>query len=662
VNVDVLRSDSLSSFLRQKIPTNSTARPDAKRVRLDSVEPEAQSIESRIIAGVYRSTDDVVKDVESLRGASAAPPVNGDADGEHILAASDTLMEAADRFLRLLKSQKTVDSTDESLGKQTPKQQPGQIIMLRSSTDRGLQTLYSGLQSDSPENHDHSKDARRLPNGFDLAEPAAMDAALLAPSRQTRKFGDVFGPHRNAKSLEMPRSRTAFRSNTLTFTSDRFQDLPLSLNRSDYRNMSTRASAFLDYAKGRPLSEQDASRKYRDKHAPPDDFKTALIANDAAVNEATDPLAQFKRAFSSFAPETDSSDSAIPDDERYRGWWRKYGEDSLRRIMSSSYPDHEILDSSVMAEQAEDDEFADVVDYAPGEEEEQPPTLEEPDNIDEVLDEISRLLETVHSYQRMRSLETRPSADTTKPSPDEFDTYEILRSQLAILIASVPPFAVAKLDGDKLSDLNISPNIMVEGADYRGTLQPDDITLSKYRAAQPPPRMPQSSTPSSARPAYNAQANMPRYGNANMQNYQHNLSIQAQVAQRQAQTQQYSTPQNMQRGYQPYSQQTANYTSQQPNLQQFQRPSAAANGYGNWTNSASTTPHTGYAQTPSQPGYQQRAQQQAAMYAHTQAQTPSRPMPNGQMNYQNVAPQYQRPPYAAQQGQGMQTGMVNGGQ
>ena len=127
---------------------------------------------------------------------------------------------------------------------------------------------------------------------------------------------------------------------------------------------------------------------------------------------------------------------------------------------------------------------------------------------------------------------------------------------------------------------------------------------------------------------------MGRYG-ANLQSYAHNLGIQAQYAQRQAQ--QYSTPQNMQRNYQPY-QQAGNYS--QPNLQQFQR--SAANGYGGWNNAAKT-PQTNFSQMPSQPGYQQRAQQQG-LYA---AQTPSRPMANGQMGYQGTP--YQRPQIAAAQ-------------
>lgn len=521
--------------------------------------------------------------------------------------------------------------------------------------------LYSGLQSESVENKDLTKGGRRLPNGFDLAEAAPMDANSLAPTKQPRKFGDVFGPHRNTKALEMPRSRTTFRSNTLGFSSDQFPDRPAPMSRQDYKHQQLATGSWLTYAKGHALSEQDASRKYRDKNAATNDFRAALIANDVAVNESNDSLALFKKAFSSFTPETDSSASLIANHDRDRQWWCKYGAKRMRKIFSSAYPEPETSQNSLLDQPVGDDEFADVLSFNPAEEDEEPTPQDEPQNLDEVLDEISQLLETVHSYQRLRSLETRPSADTTKPSSDEFDTYEILRSQLAILIASVPPFAIAKLDGDKLADLNISTNLMVEGVEYRGTLQPDDFTLSKYRAAQQSlgPRMTQTAAPA-VRPTYPPQTNVTRYGGANLQNYAHNLGIQAQYAQRQAQ--QYSTPQNMQRNYQPYQQ--AGSHSAQPNVQQFQRPTS--NGYGNWGNTANNTPHANYAQSPSQPGYQQRAQQQQqqALYA---AQTPSRPVTNGQTSYQ-ASPQYQRPPFAAQQQQqsqgvpNMQPGVVNGGQ
>lgn len=644
--------------MRQKVPARSTQRPDAKRARLDSAEPEAESIEQRILTGAYQSSEEVLDDVSRVRDAASSATTNGATNGESRHSSPNDPVDAAEQFTQLLTSQNDGAPLSNATETTVEKQHAGHIIMLRSTTDKGVSMLYSGLQSQSTEDKDLTKEARLLPNGFDLAEPATMDANVLAPTKQPRRFGDVFGPHRNTKALEMPRSRTALRSNTLSFSSDPFPDRPASMNRQDYKHQQLATGAWLDYTKSHALSEQDPSRKYKDKSAATNDFRAALIANDVSVNDAEDSIALFKKAYSSFVPTSDSSASLIADHDRNRYWWRKYGARRIRKIFTSAYPDPDTVDTAVADEQAQDDDFSDVVNFVPSEGEEEPSRPDEPQNLDEVLYEISQLLETVHSFQRMRSLETRPSADTTKPSSDEFDAYEMLRSQLAILIETVPPFAVTKLDGDKLADLNISTNVMVEAVDYRGTMQPDDFTLSKYRTAQPSvaPRMPQTGTPV-ARPTYPGQNNMGRY-NPNLQSYAHNLGLQAQYAARQAQ--QYSTPQNLQRNYQPY-QQTGNYS--QPNLQQFQRP--AANGYGGWNSNTTKTPQTNFSQMPSQPGYQQRAQQQGVYAA-----TPSRPMPNGgQAGYQGT-PQYQRPQLAAAQQsfsptpqqQTAQQGIVNGGQ
>lgn len=595
-NANDFRLDEVSSLLRQPLSASNGDKPDTKRARLSSAQPET-TIEKRILNAEYESVDQVETDLKQVRNIRRKE--NGDIKPISYDA-------AADKVTQLLSAMKEPDDA-----RPKTKHNAGQIIMLRGNTDKGVAMLYSGLQS-VPERGDEpvTLDGRKLPNGFDLAKPAAMDPTILAPSKQSRKFADVFGPHRNTKALEMPRTRTSQRINTLKFSSEPFPERPTSLNRQDYRNQQVAAGSWLTYSRGHTLDEQDASRKYRDKATATNDFRAALISNDHTINESTDNISLFKQAFSSFAPTSDSSMSLVTDQDRDRQYWRKYGSKRLQKIFQSSSPDLDIKEPE-SAEQKQDDNFEDVLNYQPDEEEMPDAIKDDAHSSDEILEEISQLLETVHSFQKIRSLEVRASIDNTKPTNDEFDTYEMLRSQLAILVASVPPFAVAKLDGDKLSDLNISTNLVLDTVDYRGTMQPDDFTLSKYRSAQAarvPQAQPVAATP---RPAYQTQSNAGGY-NANLQAYAQNLGIQAQYAQRQAQ--QYSTPQPTQRAnYQNYQQQ-GSYTTQ-PTVQQFQRqqpqqqtPSA---NYGAW--SANNSSASSYGQMPSQPGYQQRAQRQAAL-------------------------------------------------
>ena len=63
----------------------------------------------------------------------------------------------------------------------------------------------------------------------------------------------------------------------------------------------------------------------------------------------------------------------------------------------------------------------------------------------EVLQEVSELLETLSSYQRLRSVEpSKTIGNTTLPTSAEQDTYNLLKTQLEILVSLLPPFAIAK--------------------------------------------------------------------------------------------------------------------------------------------------------------------------------------------------------------------------
>ncbi|KAL8955409.1 MAG: hypothetical protein Q9193_006728 [Seirophora villosa] len=64
----------------------------------------------------------------------------------------------------------------------------------------------------------------------------------------------------------------------------------------------------------------------------------------------------------------------------------------------------------------------------------------------------------------------------TSPSADEVDIYNMLKSQLSIMVSSLPPYALAKLDGKKLGVLNVNTTIQVETPNHRGSLEEDEIS------------------------------------------------------------------------------------------------------------------------------------------------------------------------------------------
>jgi hypothetical protein len=616
---------------------------------------EKPTIETKILEGEYNSVDQLTDDIKRAKDAIDAQHDSARVNG-HVK--NNSMEGAASELLTLFSSH--LDSTSDS--KATTHASPsvsnhrnGQIITLRSQTEKGTQQLFSGLQVQRQGDKDVVVDGRRLPNGFDLTDPATMDSTLLAPPKEKRLFGDVFRPRPTVKQLEMPRSRPANRTSTLSFVTEPSLEKGVPINRADYKNQSLPTSIWLSYSKTTAYNDQDALRRQRERALTATDFRAALVANDVAANEADDANALFKKVFSSFTPIYDSSKGLINEQDHNRLYWQRYGKKRLNKIFRTDYPDIEEVNNKQDESEVFDDSFEDVVtNFQPAEDEDPILPQDEPANVDEVLDEISRLLETVHSYQNLRAASVR----NPDPSGNELDTYELLRSQLKILVAALPPFALAKLDGNKLQDLNISTNIMVEGVDFHGTGQPDDYTLQRYRAAQQATTVAASRAPQqqTARQQYPTPATVQRFGTTNQSYQAPGVSAQAAYAQRP--TANYQSTPSTQRQFPP-----ANTYNPQAAVQQFQRPTP--NGYGSYSTQTPQAQHPGYSQTPSQPGYQQRAQQQAAL-GYGRTASPTKPMMNGQTPFHNPAP-YQRPTQQHQQSYSpapqptpSQSGVVNG--
>ncbi|KAI4697732.1 uncharacterized protein J4E84_000865 [Alternaria hordeiaustralica] len=216
-----------------------------------------------------------------------------------------------------------------------------------------------------------------------------------------------------------------------------------------------------------------------------------------AVQQAKED-ALFRSAYSSFAPTRDDSSAIIPEETKNMVWWQKVGEKRFNEM----FPIDPALLDPEQAKQAltngttdEDELFKEAVenftpvqgDVLPGMEEK----TEEEKDTDEVLKEISELLETLASYQRIRnlSLTTNPrtpvvqnaslatlAGSPSTPSSEEFDVYQILKSQLTLLISQLPPYAVAKLNGDQMDELNISRTILFDTKEYKGVLEEDQLS------------------------------------------------------------------------------------------------------------------------------------------------------------------------------------------
>lgn len=365
-----------------------------------------------------------------------------------------------------------------------------------------------------------------LPNGISATKIVPYNiAATSQPPKRT--FGEVFAPRSGLPQLERPRRRSN-RSNSISwidpfdaaFDSRLFYD-----ERNCYSLTPLPSGQWLQY--GGVTSSPAFWARVEKHHACGD---SGSKPSDPALWTGDD-TSLLQGVYSSFAPSFDSSGATIQHDVKDMIWWEKRGAKRLRTLLSAHDAEKEVmtaqpgnigdLDESTLEEMVQSFNPEDSVYDISGDNERSKldPLSGE---VEELLAEISDLLDTLSSYQKIRHL-TFPSTDgdhsdskdTSTPNYDDTDSpsdaektiYETLKTSLLAIIGNLPPYAIAKLDGDQLAELNISQKILIETPDYAGTMEKDDYTLHQERAAAMSAAAPstanRNATPSSVpRPGY----------------------------------------------------------------------------------------------------------------------------------------------------------------
>ena len=360
--------------------------------------------------------------------------------------------------------------------------------------------LFSSLQSSS-------ETSGPLPNGVTTVKVAPRSAAAPAPEK-AKKFGETFAPRPSLPPLEMtrlPRLPTKAWIDPFDASTD-MRNFPGET--SSYSLAYLPAGNWLQY--GGVTSSPSYWRNPSKRQQPPlgqyAEANVPLRPGETAVPTEVDDVAPLLGVYSSFAPSFDSAGALIQEDSKDLVWWNMRGEKRLNRLLSlQGYEDagagqeltgldENSLEESVNAFKPE--EFvADIDESVAATEKDEDPLSKETDSI---LREVSDLLETLTSYQRIRNLDLvsasikKPSASETTPmnlgapsapSEAEHSVYEMLKSSLLAIVSTLPPYAVAKLDGDQLAELNISQKLIMDSPDYHGTMERDDFTLQQERAA-----------------------------------------------------------------------------------------------------------------------------------------------------------------------------------
>ncbi len=350
-----------------------------------------------------------------------------------------------------------------------------------------------------------------LPNGLSATRilPVPVDERKKAAT-----FDESFAPPFNLAQLHPPKALKRSTTRDTTITWEPKESHPKASKKGGYTTQSVSVGEWLGYrgADGKEDAIKD-KRKQRDR---------ALSGGESAEvrpskGSLTEDLAKeeeslFRRAYSTFAPSCDNSRAIVPENVRSMIWWNKVGSKRFSESLAidpaladeplpPAFNDQNVNGGSELRDEdlsrlvEELDELDSVLpdsEGAPG-----------PDktDVEQVLRQVSELLETLASYQRIRnaslatnsstsrasispapSLSSRPTRPDS-PAEDEIATYHSLRRELAYLVLRLPPYAVAKLNGDQLADLGVSKLIAFEGRDVKGTMEEDQVArLAKYTA------------------------------------------------------------------------------------------------------------------------------------------------------------------------------------
>ncbi|KAL9624497.1 MAG: hypothetical protein Q9160_001161 [Pyrenula sp. 1 TL-2023] len=480
-------------ILQYSLPPPSEPQPHVKRPRIPS---QTDNIESRIESGYYNGISEVLEDVQSVE--TAKRPTGNEQTVPH----NESLQQIScfkHKLDRLLRQNQAWENKNHAEGKaeqhsSSESTRDGRsVLTLWGNTGNGSKQLFSSFQQPADNGEVVKLNGAGLPNGISMATITAFNSQERKKDQKSAlTIGDIFKPSHNVKPLETPKqSKNLTRGSSLTWG-------PITEGQSMRpayveRGHALPAGQWLNYSETvntvRPPSPEE-KRRQRERALSFGETKAELRGDEGYDTQNARDKSLFQAAYTSFAPAYDSTDSVVPEQIRRRMWWSKVGHKKFNALFTSQYPEDGLKGESAVIETDDPVEsFAEVV--ASFVEDDKPKEFFDdveasPKEVDEILEEITGLLSTLSSYQRIRNLSTpRPgtrAGNLSTPSKDEIDIYELLRSQLLAMIANLPPYAVAKLDGNQLESLNVAPRILVQSTDFTGTMEPDQVTIRKQQA------------------------------------------------------------------------------------------------------------------------------------------------------------------------------------
>jgi hypothetical protein len=532
----------LSHPITSSITRSSSGEADSKRAKLTPPNGPT-TISSLIQDGSYETLQALEKDVESatteILASSGTPTSPEDTALQGKVLAFQTILkdlvgreEARNTRLQEKKPNtngNTQASKDDGTPvpikeeEQEPEAPPSRTVLTlygsappkqlfsslqqphRVSPANGISTIDTAVKVTLPLRETNLPNLITTTEVYPLAEPDTKE-------KKVATVGEVFRAPAHLPQLSPPKSTrptTSKGNSTITFA---HQEAPKPRRKASqsYAHQNLSSGFWLGYG-GVDMPKDQTSLTAKQKSR-----QRALSMGEAqqppseailvAVQQAKED-ALFRSAYSSFAPSRDDASAIIPEETKNMVWWQKVGEKRFNEMFPidpALLGPEEATNALTNGTTDEDEQFKEAVenftpleaDVLPGSEEKS----EEEKDTDEVLKEISEMLETLASHQRIRnlSLTTNPrtpvvqnaslatlAGSPSTPSSEEFDVYQILKSQLTLLISQLPPYAVAKLNGDQMDELNISRTILFDTKEYKGVLEEDQLAKLAKAPAVP---------------------------------------------------------------------------------------------------------------------------------------------------------------------------------
>lgn len=475
----------------------------------------------------YETLDDLVSDVVQAVNAQVKELENQDSRDENTISKTvDFKAKALELYRRELaypNVPRPASGRPSQGGVASPA--PGSLVLTTVGAAPTIRPLFTSLQhAPTPDGAIKPVPQRVLPAGV-TATKILPEAPLLGEKTgRSLTLGELFPSPRNLPPLQPPKApKTTTKGNVLSFYHPGLADKS-KYRTGTYFSQTISAGQWLDYSNATPTVHPKSKQRERAQSLA--GRKPSTIELEMSEMEAL-----FRGAFSSFAPCKDDSAAIVPSGQVSRIWWQRVGRRSFAKMVEAEAPEDESEDGpardSAVDLEFDEEAVKEAIENWDGSAID--PSLEHAlgskksdheKEIDDLLEEVSDMIETLASYQRNRNLtlptsQDRYSADPVngdmlrngnlshQPSEEEMMTYQALKAQLSLIIQTLPPYAVARLNSDKLAELAVSTKIEIRSDEYRGVMEEDEPARLARLAAQAASNQRQSHrTPSVSGSAY----------------------------------------------------------------------------------------------------------------------------------------------------------------